>query len=76
MPEKAVSILDNCEQFPRGEPGRHAGGENLHAMQAELSHRAAIRDIGKMALEFVMADVGAYENWHLKKYGVKPELRR
>lgn len=76
MPEKIAGTLDNCERCPRGEPDQHAGGENLHAIQAELSYRAAIRDIGKMALEFVMADVGAYENWHLKKYGVKPELRR
>lgn len=76
MPEKTVGIPGNCEQCPCGEPGQHAGGENLHAVQAELSYRAAIRNIGKTALAFVMADVGAYEKWFLKKYGVKPELRR
>ena len=72
---------DNCEQRPgrpAGQPERRrvpdAGGENLQAIQAELSHQAAIRDIGKLALAFVMADIGAYEKWFFEKYGVKPEL--
>ena len=72
---------DHREQCSGGEPGKpkggrvpDAGGENLQAIQAELSHQTAIRDIGKLALAFVMADIGAYEKWFFEKYGVKPEL--
>ena len=46
----------------------------MQKVQAEFSHQSAIRDIGKMALAFVTADVGAYEKWFLERYGVKPEL--
>lgn len=72
---------DHREQRSGGEPGQpenrrvpDAGGENLQAIQAELSHQAAIRDIGKLTLAFVTADIGAYEEWFFEKYGVKPEL--
>lgn len=46
----------------------------MQKIQAELSHQAAIRDLGKVAMAFVMADVGAYEKWFFEKYGMKPEL--
>ena len=59
---------------PEGGRVPDAGGEDLQKIQAELSHQAAIRDLGKLALAFVMADIGAYEKWFFEKYGVKPEL--
>lgn len=72
---------DNCEQRPGGPAGQperrrvsDAGRADLQKIQAELSHQAAIRDIGKLTLAFVMADIGAYEKWFFEKYGVKPEL--
>lgn len=72
---------DHSEQRPGGPTGQpergrvpDAGREDLQKIQAELSHQAAIRDLGKLALAFVMADIGAYEKWFFEKYGVKPEL--
>lgn len=63
---------------PTGQPegGRvpDAGREDLQKIQAELQQQSAIRDLGKLALAFVMADIGAYEKWFFEKYGVKPEL--
>lgn len=72
---------DHSEQRPGGPTGQPEGGrvpdagrEDLQKIQAELQQQSAIRDLGKLALAFVMADIGAYEKWFFEKYGVKPEL--
>lgn len=41
--------------------------------EAELRQTAAIRQLGKAAYAWVMANKETYIQWHVARYGVRPE---
>lgn len=70
---------DHREQRPGGAAGQpeggrvpDAGGEDLQKIQAELQQQSAIRDLGKLALAFALANREKYVDWHVATYGFRP----
>lgn len=70
---------DHSEQRPGGPTGQpeggrvpDAGGEDLQKIQAELQQQSAIRDLGKLALAFALANREKYVDWHVATYGFRP----
>ena len=76
VPDSAVG----CER-PAGRKnpvseGRRVSGQSrayLQKIQAELEHNAAVRELGRTALAFVLGDREKYVKWHIAAYGYKPE---
>ena len=57
---------------PEGGRVPDAGGEDLQKIQAELQQQSAIRDLGKLALAFALANREKYVDWHVATYGFRP----
>ena len=47
--------------------------ESKGKTEAELRQAAAIRQLGKADYAWVMANKEAYIQWHIARYGVRPE---
>ena len=67
------------QQRPGGSAGQpeggrvpDAGGEDLQKIQAELQQQSAIRDLGRLALAFALANREKYVDWHVATYGFRP----
>ena len=57
---------------PEGGRVPDAGGEDLQKIQAELQQQSAIRDLGRLALAFALANREKYVSWHVATYGFRP----
>lgn len=57
---------------PQGMEGDCGSGEDLQAVRTKLLEQAAIRELGKNVLSYVLADTDSYVNWHIKRFGCSP----
>lgn len=57
------------------EDGRVPGpcGADLQKVRGELLRSRAIRELGKNAMAYALANREAYVSWHMAEYGMRPE---
>lgn len=76
LPDSAIG----CERpagrknpVPEGRRVSGPGRADLQKIQAELEHNAAVRELGRTALAFVLGGREKYVKWHIAAYGCRPE---
>lgn len=45
----------------------------MQKIRDELLRSRAVRELGKCAMAYIMAHKETYVNWHIAKYGRRPE---
>ena len=67
------------EQYHVGCAGQSEGGristegvQDLSEIRNRLERSAAIRDLGRNTMAFVLADSERYVRWHIERFGCRP----
>lgn len=70
--DRVVGLPLDESDDPQGVEGACGSGEDLQAVRTRLLEQAAIRELGKNVLSYVLADTDSYVNWHIKRFGCSP----